>query len=334
MIWTEWDPLESIIVGDCFTDSDHPGLKTILKETKEDLNTLANYLTSLGIKVYRPNVAHNSAMAPIVPRDQYLVYGETIYQTYTSMPDRFNDSLNYLGIFRELFQQGHNWISQPPPVLAPLNSTDKWWNDGKHIYHDLNKDKILWHTATMFKCGDALITNKQGPGTLLGLEWMKRNLPGTRIIENNKWGHIDHGFFMIDDDTVICINQSWVPEVLQSKTLIEIEEYIEVLDYSKIVESFSTTSGTLSQEWIDKWLNEWKGYVQDVAFDSNVLVIDSKNILFSSEQPKLFNFLKQKGITCHVVNMRHSMFWEGGIHCLTLDVSRRGEKRRVVPVTL
>ena len=46
------------------------------------------------------------------------------------------------------------------------------------------------------------------------------------------------------------------------------------------------------------------------------------------------NFLKQKGITCHVVNMRHSMFWEGGIHCLTLDVSRRGEKRQVVPVTL
>jgi hypothetical protein len=249
------------------------------------------------------------------------------------MPDRFNDGLNYVNIFTELFKQGHNWISQPPPILFPLKETDKWWNDGKHIYHALNLDKILWHTATMFKCGDALITNKQGPGTALGLEWMKRNLPNTRIIENDKWGHIDHGFFMIDDNTVICINKSWVPEALHTKDIIEIEDYVEVLDYSKIVEDFATTEGTLSQAWIDKWLNEWKGYVQDVAFDSNVLVIDPKNILFSSKQPKLFKFLEQKGITCHVVNMRHSMFWEGGIHCLTLDVKRRGERRQVVPLT-
>ena len=165
------------------------------------------------------------------------------------------------------------------------------------------------------------------------IEWMKRNLPNTRIIENDKWGHIDHGFFMVDDDTVICINEDWVPNCLKGKKLIAIEDYIQVLDYSKIVEDFATTNGTLSQEWIDKWLNEWKGYVQDVAFDSNVLVIDSKNILFSSEQPKLFKFLEQYGITCHVVNMRHSMFWEGGIHCLTLDVKRRGERRIIVPLT-
>jgi hypothetical protein len=136
---------------------------------------------------------------------------------------------------------------------------------------------------------------------------------------------------MIDDDTVICINQSWVPEVLKTKKIIELEEHIEILDYSKIVQDFSTTAGTLSQEWIDKWLNEWKGYVQNVAFDSNVLVIDPTNILFSSLQPKVFKLLEGMGINCHVVKMRHGMFWEGGIHCLTLDIKRRGEKRSIVP---
>ena len=65
MIWTEWDPLEEIIVGVCppehfydnFVKDDRclPLLNTILKETREDLDNLSSMLEAMGIKVYRPN---------------------------------------------------------------------------------------------------------------------------------------------------------------------------------------------------------------------------------------------------------------------------------------
>lgn len=354
-IWTNWDPLEEIIVGNCLEElpwhwaldlGNRTAFNTILKETKEDLDNLANMLESLGVKVHRPTPvdfkqdisigAFNvvAATSPIVPRDQYLVYGDTIYQTYTSMPDRYLDSLNYYDIFRELYKEGYNWISQPPPELKNFEKNTKWYVQGPEIYGNYYKDKILWHTATMFKCGDALITNDAGPGTQLGLEWMKRNT-GARIINNDNtvvdnWGHIDHGFYLINDNTVICINKNWVPEALRNKSIVEMEGLYSPFNYKDYIAKTHHKSDKLSMEWINEWLTEWKGYAQEVAFEFNVLVVDPNNVIFSTEQPYVFKALEKLGVKSHVCKMRHGMFWEAGIHCLTLDVKRHGEKRSVV----
>ena len=111
-IYTNWDPLTEVIVGNCPTVAVRGNLARILQETKEDLDVLAEYLIKLGVQVHRPritkfpeniNVGHFTIdyhTASIVPRDQYLVYGNTIYQTYTSMPDRYLDSQNYNHISR------------------------------------------------------------------------------------------------------------------------------------------------------------------------------------------------------------------------------------------
>ena len=55
-IWTNWDPLKEVIVGDCVGGASSNKLATILQETKEDLQSLADYLTKLGVKVHRPKV--------------------------------------------------------------------------------------------------------------------------------------------------------------------------------------------------------------------------------------------------------------------------------------
>ncbi len=353
-VWTEWDPLKEVIVGNCYAECNpqwalDPIAKKlfgqILAETKEDLDNLSNYLTKLGVKVRRPTVTNFNqtiplgnfnvlnATAPIVPRDQYMVYGNTVYQTYTSMPDRYLDSLNYYDIFNDMFKEGYNWISQPPPILENFADNLKWWNDGDRIYHQLHKDNVLWHTATMFKCGDALITNNLGPGSQLGLDWMQRNTDA-KIINNNNtvvdnWGHIDHGFFMTDDNTVFCINKEWVPEVLRNKNIIEMEGLFEKFAFQDFFKDYKSHDGKLTVDWLERWLNEWKGYAQEVAFDTNVLVVDSKNIIFSNKQPKLFNLFESMGITCHVCEMRHGIFWESGVHCLTLDIKRQGERRNI-----
>lgn len=344
-IYTNWDPLKEVIVGNCPTGAVRNKLASIFHETKEDLDSLSDYLTTLGVIVHRPIVTKfpdnidlghfkmDYPTAPIVPRDQYLVYGETVYQTYTSMPDRYLDSQNYNHIFKDLFERGHNWLSMPPPRLDTL--VDKWWANGEQVYHEQLKEQILWHTATMFKCGDKLITNTRGPGNNLGLEWMKRNLPADTIVDvgtthQKGFGHIDHGWFMVSDDLIFCVNKDWVPEPLRNKQIVELQDHFEKFDDEKFIADFSSTDGKYSDAWLDKWLTQWKGYAQEVFFDSNVLVIDSQNVLFSNHQPGIFKVMEKYGINCHVVPQRHGLFWEAGIHCLTLDTVREGGNRSII----
>lgn len=342
-VWTNWDPLEEVIVGNCHAPDTfnwfvEPALQdefnNILEETKKDLDNLAVLLQGMGVQVHRPKL-HNHQhsielslfsvqcpVSPLVPRDQYLVYGNTVYQTYTSMNDRYFDSLGYYNIFQSLFDQGHNWISQPPPNLRNLPPEKNWTNQGSLIYNHLYHNQLLWHTATMFKCGDRLITNTTGPGTQAGLEWMRRNLPPDTLLENTNttmrnWGHIDHGFFMIDDHTVICVAREFVPECLRDKHIHEIHQYLPK-------ESVDPATS------MDQLLDPSKGYKQVVAFDTNVLVVDSHTVVFDSNMPELFEFLATLNVKCYVAPLRHRKFWASGIHCSTLDVRRRGERRKII----
>jgi len=81
---------------------------------------------------------------------------------------------------------------------------------------------------------------------------------------------------------------------------------------------------------MDRLLDPSKGYEQVVAFDTNVLVVDSHTVVFDSNMPELFEFLATLGVKCHVAPLRHRKFWASGIHCSTLDIRRRGNKRKII----
>ena len=360
-IWTNWDPLEEVIVGNCYSPDDvrgfvdaetHELLSVVLEETKEDLDALDKMLSDMGIKVYRPQVTKYTSpldlinlkmsfpVAPLTPRDQYLAYGNTIYQTYTSLPNRYLDGINYGEIFREKFDEGYNWISQPPPKLMNFPAGTQWWEPeyGRNVYGNLVVDQVLWHTANMFKCGDAIIVNSAGPGTQRGLEWMRRNMPNTNIIPNTgaiqeEWGHIDHGFFMIDDDTVVCKDARFVPWCLRDKKIIDLDKldqnsqksydsYLNLHKYDH--EKYNTA------EKLKYYLSEWTGYDQIVSFDTNVLVVDSKNIITTNIPKIMVKAFAGHGINVHVCKLRHQILWDGGIHCSTLDIKRKGIRRKVI----
>ena len=354
MIYTEYDLLESVIVGDTYSPGDVDHLLTsgnitqfnkILEETKQDLDALADFLKQGNVEVMRPTVYQYDAVkmpqfridvpiSPIVPRDQYMVMGNTIVQTYTSYTDRYFDSISYYPIFESMFRQGYRWVSQPAPMLKDLNVKDEWFLNDK-TYEQQLSDRLLWHTATMFRAGDAFIVNPRGPGSAVGYEWIKRELNDYRFVENNNtrfngFGHIDHGFIMIDDNTVIHAGIEWVPECLRGKKLIDVSDCVAELDAEQYCKDISVFKNRMDVQWLDKYLENWRGYSQQVCFDLNVLIIDSHNIVFARHIPKLFQKLKALHIDCHVVPQRHYLFWDGGIHCSTLDVKRRGVKRRII----
>ena len=355
MIYTEFDPLQEVIVGDCYNPGDLDwalpkdtliGFNKILEETKEDLNTLSDFLIKSNIKVCRPEVIKykkeldlvnfkiDFPICPIVPRDQFIVIGNTILQTYTSYTDRYFDSLSYVKIFTDLFNQGYNWVSSPPPILKDLDSIDNWFTR-KDIYTNILKEQLLFHTAVMFKAGDTIIYNGNGPGSKIGIDWTKRNLPNIKFIENkgtitDNYGHIDHGFILINDDTVIHAGIEWVPLCLRTKNLIDIKKYLPVLNTERYIKDYKSSDGKYSNSWLEKYLSNWRGYSQEVCFDLNVLILDSNNILFGRHIPELFDYLKTFNINSHVVKQRHELYWEGGIHCCTLDLKRKGSKRNII----
>jgi glycine amidinotransferase len=353
MVYTEYDPLEEVIVGDSYSpgDLDHllPNKSSslfnrILEETKKDFDNLADFLTQGGITVTRPQVMKypnhvamsgfdvKFPMGPTVPRDQYKVQGKTIVQTYTSLTDRYFDGLSYYKIFSDLFKQGYNWISQPSPPLVNVTPEDIWYVSGE-IYHTRLQDRLLFHTATMFPVGDKIIINSKGPGNALGFEWLKRNLLDFKFIENmggDNYGHIDHGFIMINDETVIHSGIHWVPLALRHLKLIDVSEYVPKANTAQYKQDYINAGGRYTPAWMEKYLDNWRGYNQDVCFDLNVLIIDRNNIIFGRPLPKLFQYLKTFGIESHVCEQRHMLYWEGGIHCSTLDIKRRGDLRSII----
>jgi hypothetical protein len=82
---------------------------------------------------------------------------------------------------------------------------------------------------------------------------------------------------------------------------------------------------------VETWLSDWVGYVEETVFDVNMLVINEKNVIVNNYNKQVFDALERYGVTPHICNFRHRYFWDGGLHCITLDVDREGEMKDYFP---
>ena len=80
-------------------------------------------------------------------------------------------------------------------------------------------------------------------------------------------------------------------------------------------------------EFLNTWFSSLMGYAEETYFDVNCLVVDENNVIFSSYNRDIFNKL-EKGINPIVCRWRHRLFWDGGIHCITLDLRREGRREK------
>lgn len=78
--------------------------------------------------------------------------------------------------------------------------------------------------------------------------------------------------------------------------------------------------------FVEQWLSGWTGYVEETIFDVNCLVLDERHVVVNTPNPVLIDLLKQNGMEAIVCPLRHRFFWDGGWHCLTLDIRRRGSQ--------
>ena len=79
-------------------------------------------------------------------------------------------------------------------------------------------------------------------------------------------------------------------------------------------------------DYIETWLNDWVTYVEESVFDVNMIVIDKNNVICNGYNKIVFDAFERYNITPHVINFRHRYFWDGGLHCITSDISREGKQ--------
>jgi len=72
-------------------------------------------------------------------------------------------------------------------------------------------------------------------------------------------------------------------------------------------------------------LRDWTGYVEESVFDVNILTVNKNTVIVNGYNKEVFDKFEQYGITAHICPLRHRYFWDGGIHCSTLDLDRVGE---------
>ena len=344
-IYSEFQKLEEVIVGkayppEAFSFSNDPelrdGLARILEETEEDLSELVKIFEQNGVTVRRPEVQFELGKDneintidlglidftfpnhPLMPRDTVLITGSKMIQTYTKSANRYFENWAYYDLFMEYFKAGADWISMPPP----------YFESHAKDYKSFPNDKILFHAANVLKCGKDLFYSQpgegqwsdKGKGTEQGLNWLKRVVGDEyRVNPAPCAGHLDGKVALLKPGVVAAWNPQHVPEKMKNWEIIQVNSPSPFPDHFQKIKK-----QRFYKEFVQEWLTEWIGYVDETVFDVNMLSVSEKVVITNGYNEEAFSQMKKNGIEPIPWSFRHQYFWDGAIHCVTLDIRRSG----------
>lgn len=318
---TGFQPLEEVWLGDCYPvewycDFDNQaqdifGLITEL--TKKDLKKFEGKLQELGIVVRRPEFNDKSKFIdndgnlikpPITPRDWAMTLGDTLY----IIPQYENSFTGFESTVDFYKKQNQKVIvldrSEPDPMcFVPFPSVVRV---GKDLYLDcaLNNPGYNFFQSAAEKLATQYrihITNTGDHNDGIFCPVSPGNIFSTHYKKNYEKTFPGWDIFYLTDTTQTRhngVNGNW---------------WVPGKDYQ------------IYNPAILKYAQNWIGNSQETVFEVNMLVIDEKNVFCIAEDDRACKELERRGINVHVVDFRCKGFWDGGLHCLTVDVRRTGQ---------
>ncbi len=335
-VHNEWDPLEEIIVGvpdfarvptpgpDLFAVEYHehhatpdqipsgPYEPRVIEETREDLAHLVAALEGLGVTVRRPetNDHGRSFGSPdwrsdgefnYCPRDVLLPVGDMIIETPMPLRSRFFEPLAYKDILLDYFRRGARWVSAPKPRLAD----DTWNLPGRGPA--LSNHEPLFDAANVVRAGRDILYLVSCSGNRLGGEWLQRTLGSdyrVHLLEGIYEGtHIDTTVTLLGPGKVL-LN----PARIKADALPDVFRNWDILWTPEMVDTGTT--------WPYPRASIWSGM--------NFFMVNPQLAVVNEAQVPLRRLLDKHGIETIGVPLRHCRTLSGGLHCVTLDVRRRG----------
>jgi N-dimethylarginine dimethylaminohydrolase len=334
--FNEWDPLEEIIVGSvdgARIPRPDPGLhalefpeladmseipsgpfhERIIDETAEDLDTLATELTRLGIVVRRPEpCAHERVFRSpdwasdgffnYCPRDSLLVIGDIVIETPMVLRARQYENLAYRPLLIEYLKGGARWISAPRPRLL-----DSVYRQPQGFQIAIDESEPLFDAANVTRCGRDLFYLVSDSGNHLGALWLSRVLgPEYRVHPLDRLRntlHIDTTIVLVRPGLVLVPGAFVTPDNLPPML-----SHWDVVYVDDVVDDGPGEGPQLSSKWVG----------------INLLMINPSLAAVDSRQMALIRELERRGIDVMPLRLRHARALGGGLHCVTLDVRRRG----------
>ena len=336
----------------------------IAQETEEDYQGIIDKLQDFDVEVLRPNLPSvedcflngQYLPPPMCPRDYMIMIGETFYENYsldiTTLYNNIKDpswpSYDHIDHIEELPE----FVQQELRQLHNYDHLSRFYSSYDHIYERVRQqgNVIKHHFGNhygAFQAPGAYIS-RVGQDLYFGTETynvdteaykkiLDQEFTETRNHIVNTGGHADGVYCPVAPGLIISLKD--VPTYAETFPGWEVV-YLPNQSWDRLGPFWQLKMKNNGKWWIpgfennqavidtvETWLGRWVGYVEETVFDVNMLIIDPKNVIVFNYNDQVFEALDRYGITPHVVPFRHRYFWDGGIHCITADLSRRGSRQ-------
>ncbi len=324
--WCKWHPLKTVMLGRSYYPEFYRDIKNvkvkdclirIAEETEEDFKYFEKVLKEWGCKVIRPELDIGENL------QEWIDVGEKTNHkpgAFLRPPAQPRDAQLVMGT--ELLYTGGDH-----PAIR--NRLKRYNND------DVFDLKTRIFDAPTITCvgNRVYIDEKEIPEDLIII--MKERYPEREFIHVKIGGHNDGCFHTLKPGAILSLlryqqyedtfpgwdvcylpNQSW--------HMIRPFLYLKKKNKGKWWLAGEEKNNDFT-DFVETWLTDWVGYCEESVFDVNVLMLDDKHVCVNGYNKTVFDFLKKHNIEPIIVPFRHRFFWDGGLHCVTLDLYREGD---------
>jgi len=339
------------------------------EETREDLNNLQAVFESKGIEVYRmpeacvlANKRYNSVAEFVelngyipkpfnAPRDDQIIFGEHMITGTTSPVHR---------IFHGTKEDTHNIFDEHAPWsgcndLIDLADPQQELN----IFDAVGKPNFTMSWPSIMRAGKDIIIDIHdfnGPTRHLAEAWVDKFNEkfgyDFRINTTTMGGHTDAVMALIKPGLILShVNVNKYEQTFPGWDIIKIQrahnDHTSAWNQFRISEKDKwrgSKKRPVADYWIageehnvalnkfiDLYMHPSVGSCFETNFDVNCISIDENTVVASGPSKVLEDKLGEHKVDVITSNMRHRFFWDGGLHCATVDLYREGNMEDYFP---
>ena len=358
-IWNKWDKLKVVMLGNCYPLEFYRDIKDIqlrdsllkiTEETLEDLDYYEKVLKDFGCTVLRCPMNPKDNILNYMDNEGKLEFGSAFVRGVEYEGHNYGIGTTLQGIPRSPLQPRDNQMvlgndfvfvnwREHPSVLIALK---KYCNEYSTINVMLTEEHYQTNLSTLqAPCITSVGKDLYVEGIILDNTDIRKYWNG-RINEVHLRGHSDGVFHTIKEGAILSkvkpetYSESFpgweICRVAPDLNKKNIDFYRNKWDNQGKYWVPESVDNDSFRNFVNSWLVDWIGDSSETAFDVNVLVLDEHHVCVSNDKNDHVNaFLKKHKMEPVHIPWRHRLFWDGGLHCITLDLYREGTQQDYFP---